>query len=865
MKKNTIKKSVVAAALATSLLASTNVGFANSSMQGLADQAKKEMKAATHGYVVSAQKGKLATSKDLYPALNKAKVNYEKAKNAIFNSKEKNKAALLVDLNKQYNDSIAKGLIPYIDAYNYADKYLNPIMADIKKAEAEKDWAKVEKLYHQLSYQLKGRTAILYRITGKAARDLLLEHYKKPADLKRDQLRVPVTIYMKVVQAENLLTAGKKEEAVKVLETMKPLLDKLPSTSTLPMLKDLLERVEAVLKAAGVDSTPTGDTVSLRILGTSDIHTNIVNYDYYKDTVSNSLGLAKTATLIKNARTENSNTLLFDNGDAIQGTPLGSYKQAVDKLVDGEEHPSVTAMELLKYDGATFGNHEFNYGVDYLDEVTDDANFPYVNANIRDAATKKLAYTPYVLIDKEVVDAKGKKSTIKVGVTGIVPPQILKWDKSHLEGKLTVDDSVQAVEAIVPEMQKAGADVIVVLSHSGLGDTKHEVGEEDVTYLLTKVKGVNAIITGHAHQVFPGKVDASLTNVDVANGTINGVPVVMPGKFGSHLGVIDLMLEKKGNKWSVASSKAEVRTIAKDATDVDQTVVNAVKEAHEGTINYVRKAVGTTTADIHSYFSQVQDDPSIQIVTNAQTVYVKSKLKGTTNENLPVLSAGAPFKAGTRSDPEYYTFVPKSELAIKNVADLYLYDNTLATVKVTGADVKEWLEMSAGQFNQIDAAKTGEQQLINADFRSYNYDVIDGVTYEIDVTQPAKYDADGNLKNESSSRIKNLQYNGKPIDVKQEFIVATNNYRANGTFPGVRNATAIEIYPDENRQAIIDYILAEKTIDPTADGNWKFAALPANANVVFESSKQAEKVIPADGNIKYIGEGTDGFGKYSIK
>ncbi len=864
MKKNTFKKTIVAAALATSLLAGTNVSFASSSMQDVVDQARKDMKNAAYAYVVPAQGGKLATSKELYPALNKAKENYVKAKVAITKSNAKNKAALLKDLNDLYNERVTKGIIPYIDAYNYADKYLTPIMNDLKKAEAVKDWAKVETLYHKLSVQLKSRTSILYRFSGKAPRDLLLDQYKEPANAKRDQLMVPVTVYMKVVQAEKLLAAGNTVEAKKVIDTIAPLLDRLPTASSYPMVEDLLKKLEVVIKASGTDSV-SKDAVSLRILGTSDIHTNIVNYDYYKDTESNSLGLAKTATLIKNARAENSSSLLFDNGDAIQGTPLGSYKQAVDKLVDGEEHPSVTAMELLEYDGATFGNHEFNYGLDYLDEVMDDANFPYVNANVQDAKTGKLMYEPYALIKQEVVDAEGDKSTITVGVTGIVPPQILKWDKSHLEGKVKVQDSVQAVEAIIPQMKKAGADVVVVLSHSGLGDTKHEVGEEDVTYLLTKVEGVDAIITGHAHQVFPGKVDASLTNVDINNGTINGVPVVMPGKFGSHLGVIDLTLEKKGDVWNVTKSKAEVRTIAKDATDVDQTIVNAVKEAHEGTIKYVRQAVGTTTADIHSYFSQVQDDPSIQIVTNAQTEYVKKKLKGTANETLPVLSAGAPFKAGTRSDPEYYTYVPKGELAIKNVADLYLYDNTVAIVKVNGADVKEWLEMSAGQFNQIDATKTGDQQLINTDFRSYNYDVIDGVTYEIDVTKPAKYDADGNLKNEGTSRIKNLQYDGKPIDLKQEFIVATNNYRANGTFPGVRNATAIEIYPDENRQTIIEYILAEKTIDPSADGNWKFAPLPANATIVFESSKQAEKVIPADGSIKYVGEGTDGFGKYSIK
>ena len=613
-------------------------------------------------------------------------------------------------------------------------------------------------------------------------------------------------------------------------------------------------------------ATAANTTVALRILSTTDIHTNIYNYDYYKDVESNSLGLAKTAVLINEARQENPNALLFDNGDAIQGTPLGSYAQAVKGLKDGEYHASVAAMEVLGYDAATLGNHEFNYGLDFLEEVTDDASFPYVNANVYDAATKELLYSPYVLIEKDVVDSKGQTQTIHVGVTGIVPPQILKWDKAHLEGKVIAEDAVNSVAKVVPEMKKAGADVVVVLSHSGLGDATHEVGEEDVSYLLTKIADVDAVVTGHAHGVFPGdNVDPSLTNVDKEKGTMNGVPVVMPGKYGSHLGVIDLTLENKDGEWDVVAGTGAVREIAKDNSIVDEKVTAAVKADHEGTIQYVRQAVGTTTADIHSYFSQIQDDPSIQIVTDAQTIYVKNKIKGTAYENLPVLSAGAPFKAGTRSDPDYYTYVPKGELAIKNVADLYLYDNTVAMLKVTGADVLEWLEMSAGQFNQIDPAKTTEQQLINTDYRSYNYDVIDGVTYEFDVTQPAKYDASGNVINPNASRVKNLQYNGQPIDLKQEFIVATNNYRANGTFPGVRNATATEIYPDENRQAIIDYILEQKTIDPSADGNWKFAPISGNVNVVFESSKKAVDVLSPTSSIKYVGEGTDGFGKYAIE
>ncbi|MEK4423727.1 bifunctional 2',3'-cyclic-nucleotide 2'-phosphodiesterase/3'-nucleotidase [Solibacillus sp. FSL K6-1523] len=606
-------------------------------------------------------------------------------------------------------------------------------------------------------------------------------------------------------------------------------------------------------------------TVALRILGTTDIHTNIVNYDYYKDAEANNLGLAKTAVLIDEARKENPNTLLFDNGDSIQGTPLGSYIQSVQKLKDGEIHPSIAAMIALDYDAATFGNHEFNYGLEYLDEVTDDAPFPYLNANVRNATTKELMYKPYAIIEKEMVDSNGQSTTIKVGVTGIVPPQILKWDKTLLEGKVTVDDSVEAVKAVVPQIKEAGADVVVVLSHSGLGDAKHEVGEEDITYLLSTIPDVDAIVTGHAHDVFPNKVDTSLPNVVLEKGTMNDVPVVMAGKFGSHLGVIDLQLEKKGDSWDVTEGTGAVREIDKDSSKVNEAVVNSVKDAHAGTIDYVRQAVGTTEAVIHSYFSQVQDDPSIQIVTNAQMDYVKAKVKGTSYEGLPVLSAGAPFKAGTRSDPEYYTFIPKGELAIKNVADLYLYDNTVSMLKLTGADVKEWLEMSAGQFHHIDVNKAGEQQLINNDFRSYNYDVIDGVTYEIDVTQPAKYDASGNVLNEGASRIVNLQYDGKPIDLKQEFVVATNNYRASGTLPGVRNATAIENYTDENRQVIIDYILAEKTIDPSADGNWKFSPILESVEVVFESSKKAVDVLGENTAIKYLGEGTSGFGKYSLK
>ncbi|WP_341961958.1 bifunctional 2',3'-cyclic-nucleotide 2'-phosphodiesterase/3'-nucleotidase [Planococcus maritimus] len=601
--------------------------------------------------------------------------------------------------------------------------------------------------------------------------------------------------------------------------------------------------------------------VELQILGTSDLHTNFVNYDYYRDAKSNSLSLAKTGVLIEDAREENPNSLLFDNGDLIQGTPFGGYKVNVDPLEDDELHPAYAALESLDFDASTLGNHEFNFGLDYLDNALEEAAFPVLNANVYDAETGENRFTPYTIMDKKVTDRKGKKHTIQVGVIGVVAPGIMGWDRAHLEGEVIAEDAVDTVEKFIPEVKKAGADVVVVLSHSGMGDEVHTDKEDDITYQLTEVEGVDAIITGHNHDVFPGSF-SELDNVDQEKGTINGVPVVMPGKFGSHLGVIDLTLEPRGKKWRITNGEAELRAIDSTSDEVAEQVIEAVKETHEGTVEYIRSPVGETTAPINSYFSLVQDDPSVQIVNNAQLWYAEQQLAGTANADLPLLSAAAPFKAGGRNGGDYYTNIETGEIAIKNVADLYVYDNTVFVLKLTGADLKEWLEMSAGQFKQINPSATGEQTFINDSYRTYNFDVIDGVTYDINITKPAKYDGEGAVVNANTERIENLQYEGKAIDPNQEFLVVTNNYRASGNFPGVRNATEAIDFAYENRQAIQDYILEVGTIDPSADGNWQFAPVAGNPNLVFETSNSAKSLAEREPAIQYIEVAQNGFAKY---
>ncbi|MCM3756363.1 bifunctional 2',3'-cyclic-nucleotide 2'-phosphodiesterase/3'-nucleotidase [Sporosarcina aquimarina] len=604
-------------------------------------------------------------------------------------------------------------------------------------------------------------------------------------------------------------------------------------------------------------------TVSLRVMGTTDLHMNLVNYDYYQDTKVEDYGLTKVGVLVDEARAESKNTLMFDNGDLIQGNPLGTYKVSVDPLEKGEVHPAFAAMQALDYDVMSLGNHEFNYGLEYLDQVIDKSKFPVINANVYDAKTGKNRYNPYIVMDKEVTDSKGEKHTLKVGVIGVVAPGILRWDGAVLKGKVTVEDGVETVEKFLPEVQKAGADLVFVIAHSGIGDEVHEKGEDDITWQVSNIDGVDGVLTGHNHALFPGDF-ADVKNANQDEGLLNGTPVVMPGKFGSHLGLLDYELKMENGKWKVISGKGSLRAVHKDSEEINQGVMDAVKEAHEGTLEYIRTPVSKTTAPITSYFALVKDDPSIQIVTEAQKRYVASQIPGTEYADLPILSVGAPFKAGGRYGSDYYTDIPAGDIAIKNMADLYVFDNTITGLVMTGADVKEWLEMSGGQFNQIDPKKSGEQNVLNENYRSYLFDVIDGVTYEYDVTQPNKYDGAGKVVNEGASRVKNLMFDGKPIDPKQKFIVVTNNYRASGEFPGVRNATDTLSYQYENREAVVDYMKAVDPIDPSADDNWSIQSVDG-ANMIFETSEKGKQHLGNDTRIKYVGPTKDGYAKYELK
>ncbi|UJB64852.1 bifunctional 2',3'-cyclic-nucleotide 2'-phosphodiesterase/3'-nucleotidase [Acidovorax sp. YS12] len=641
------------------------------------------------------------------------------------------------------------------------------------------------------------------------------------------------------------------------------------------------------------DATSQSATATLAVLETTDLHFNVRSYDYFKLAEDKSYGFERTATLVRAARKEFANTLLVDNGDTIQGTALADYEATVNPIACTQQLSMYKAMGALGFDAGTLGNHEFNYGLPFLNQVLGGgldvdgvdaakkcagAGYPAVLANVYSSKTRKPLVQPYTILERRIAatgkDGKSVTLPIKVGVIGFTTPGIMNWDKRYLEGKVYTEGAVESATRYVPELRAKGADIVVALLHGGLDGSTYSSTMENPGLYLSKVSGIDAMVMGHQHSVFPdtaAKPAFSQPGVDNKAGTVNGVPAVMASSWGKALGVIQLSLQWDGKAWAVnkAASKSELRSIqsknAAGATvyvDADQAVAPLVASQHQAAIQYVKTPIGNTDFRMSTLFADVGDPGAIQIVNQAQRDYVAAYIQANLPQykDLPVLSVSAPFKSGFQGGADY-TDVAAGPLAIYNAADLYLYPNTVYAVKVNGADIKGWLEAAAKRFNQIDPAQTGEQQLIST-FPGYNFDMFTtaDVQYEIDVTQPV------------GSRIKNLTYLGKPIDTAKEFVIATNNYRATSGksfIDKLDGSGTVWASPDANRDVVIDYVRKNASVTRAANGaakSWRFTQAKTAGDVVFSSGANALSVAQAAGlsNVSLLAA-DDGTGKGTSK
>jgi len=615
--------------------------------------------------------------------------------------------------------------------------------------------------------------------------------------------------------------------------------------------------------------------MDVRVIGTSDLHANIYPYDYYRDRPDPTVGLAKTATLIDQARAEARNCLLLDNGDIIQGAPLGDWAAAQLRQDPRRGHPMIAAMNALAYDAAALGNHEFNYGLDVLEAAIAGAKFPVLSCNIF-KPDGGFYFQPWILLGRDFVDETGATRRLNVGIIGFTTPQIVQWNQSMLAGRATTRGIVECAETYVPTLRAQGADLVIALCHSGLSRKPPTPGDENAAVALGAVAGIDAVIAGHQHLRLPGPDYQGFPDVDVAAGAIHGKPAFMPGFWGSHLGVIDLRLAKDDGPWRLEGSQVALRPIyVRNGDDVvsqaqaSDALLALASEAHAGTLAYVRAPVGELETPLHSYFALLADDPSVQIVNAAQLWYGRRAAETTPAlQSAPLLSASAPFKWGGRGGPDYFTDVPAGAIAIKNIADLYVYPNALCVVKVSGAQLREWLERSASLYRRIDPQSLEPQPLIDDGFASYNFDVIDGVTYVIDVTQPARYDNDGKVAAPLSHRIRDLKYAGAPVQAADKFLVVTNSYRAGGggEFPGCDGSTVVYEAPDSNRDALTQYVVATGHLDPRPDGHWRFAPWPGACIVTFKNAPALASVEPPPGvRITRRGAAEGGFVEYRLE
>ena len=515
------------------------------------------------------------------------------------------------------------------------------------------------------------------------------------------------------------------------------------------------------------------DRVQITILGTTDLHGNINPIDYYTNKPDNR-GLAKVATLIKRIRKEHPNVLLVDSGDTIQGSPLESFHG---RKNNQPPDPMMLVMTSLNYDAMAVGNHEYNFGLKVLEKARGEAKFPWLSGNTYEKGTQRTHYKPYI-----VKDVAG----VKIGILGLTTPGVPYWDNPPNYAGLEFREPVAEARKWVAMLRsQEKVDVVVIAMHMGVGEDlgTGEVRpgqiphENEAINIAKEVPGVDVIFMGHTHR-------------DVPSLYINGVLLTQANHWGRHLARADLYLQKAPTGWRVYAKSA--RTIpSDDRVEPDPEVVKLAEPYDRQTQQWLERVVAQSPQDLTAEEARFRDTAILDLIQKVQLEAGKADV-----------SMVASFNQQAR--------IAKGPVTVRDVAELYVYENTLAVLEVTGQQLKDALEHSAKYYNTYEAGKT-PRELINDKIPAYNFDIAEGVTYDLDISKPI------------GSRIQNLRFKGQPLSLTRKLRLATNNYRVNGGggYTMYKNAPVVYRSSEEIRELMIDWLEKHKTIPTEPNNNWR--------------------------------------------
>lgn len=526
------------------------------------------------------------------------------------------------------------------------------------------------------------------------------------------------------------------------------------------------------VRTTNVDSAPKRAHVV--ILSTTDMHGRIFPIDYYTNKYDN-VGIAKVATLVKEARQTDPDLMLVDSGDTIQGTPLEYFHN---KRNHTPPDPMMLAMNALKYDSMTVGNHEYNFGLQVLNKARSEANFPWLSANTYDTESDKPHYQPYIV--KEV-------QGVRIGVLGLTTPGIPNWENKPNYAGLEFHETVSEAKKWVSILRdKEKADVVVIAMHMGIEEdlrtgvpSPSQVPNENAAIAIARqVAGVDVILMGHTHR-------------EVGDLFVNGVLITQANRWASHVARVDLYLEKKDSgQWQVIMKSARTIPVT-EKTEIDPEIAKLGEPYDKETQAWLGRAIGDSSEELTARDCRFHDTAIIDLIQRVQLEAGKADV-----------SMAACFNPSAR--------IPRGQVTVRDIAGLYEYENTLVTLELTGQQLKDALEHSARYFKEYQAGKSLDD-LVDNRIPGYNFDVAEGVTYDIDITKPF------------GQRILNLKFKGQPLAMTQKLRVVTNNYRVNGGggFTMYKDAPVVYRSSEEVRELIIDWVEKNKTVPTEADNNWR--------------------------------------------